>query len=163
MDLINQLKKQKDVLTTWSNRLISLPIQFIIMPMTMIYLGIESYAFYLVLSGLINWFYMSDFSFGLILQNMIGQYQNDKQKLNQVIGYSFITMCILLIGWSILILLSSPIISNLLLKNYFINNTTLRSSAFILISVLALINSLFTKCNANTVMLLCLLVEDDTE
>ena len=143
--LFNKLKNQKDVLTSWVNRFLSLPIQFIIMPLTMSYLGIEDYALYLILTGLVNWFYLADFSSGLVLQNMIAQNNSENKPLNQIISYSFFLMILLIISWSIILIILSPFITKLLLKNYIVNDFISKNSYFILISILSLINVLITN------------------
>jgi O-antigen/teichoic acid export membrane protein len=69
----------------WSNRIVAALVQIISIPLFIKLLGIDGYAAFLVASGLVSWFALSELGIGSVLQNEISALRVKNQTLDGVL------------------------------------------------------------------------------
>lgn len=104
--------------SAWLSRIVFAFVQLASIQILIDSLGLESYAIFVLLTGLVGWFMLADFGMGASLQNFISESRAKNQSYDDLIVASGV-MALLLSGMTIIALyFMSPYLSILLLKNF---------------------------------------------
>lgn len=102
----------------WSNRIVAALVQIISIPLFIKLLGINGYAAFLVASGLISWFALSELGIGSVLQNEISALRAKNETLDGVIEL-YISLLIKVTLACIIVYLPISLVLNLFFNKTF--------------------------------------------
>lgn len=104
--------------TAWISRLISLIINIYTIRILTTQLGSESYAVFVLLSGLMPWFALFDMGIGVSAQNFISENRSSGNNYKEYIMASAILALVLFLLFAIILLLFSTIFSSIYLIKF---------------------------------------------
>ncbi len=94
----------------WISRIINAGIQIISIPILFKVLGLEEYAAFSIIIGLIAWFNLADLGLGTTLQNMISEYRVKNQDIQVLLSkIPALIFFLLIIECILFVLISSPL------------------------------------------------------
>jgi len=136
VNLVNkQIKIQ--VLLSFGIKALSLIVNFLLVPLTISYVGIESYGIWLVLSSIIAWFSMFDMGLGHGLRNRLSQ---SIANSNLILSREYISTAYLVISLiSVFIIILFLALNNYLDWNLILNTEILNSSKLSEIAILTVL------------------------
>lgn len=127
----------------WLSKLINAGMQILIIPLLIRFLGIHDFALYNFILGVIGWFALCDLSTGIFCQNKITKMGVDHIDDSEIIAYSFYLNIFLIIAFSLLMLLVSPLIYKLFLVKLYGGSSQYLLVVWIIASTLYLANMVF--------------------
>jgi O-antigen/teichoic acid export membrane protein len=104
--------------SAWISRLISAPVQLLSIRVLMDNLGLENYAVFALLTGLMGWFLIMDGGVAVSVQNYISEARAKNQPYNDLIATSGLLALILLSITVVILYFVAPYIAPLFLKNF---------------------------------------------
>lgn len=88
-----------------------------------LYGGVESYALFGVLTGMIGWYLLADFGIGNAIQNKISALSARNENSNDLVFQAFLFIMVLSASYVIIMFALKDFVGNLILRNFDINSS----------------------------------------
>ena len=102
----------------WGGRVVTSLVQLILVRLLIQSLGMQHYAVFALLAGLMNWYVISDFGVGFSLQNYISERRANNESYGDLVHAATLIGAILLLTTLVLLYLSSGWLGGLFLRQF---------------------------------------------
>ncbi len=118
--------------SSWVGRIITAFIQLYLIKTLISILGVNEYAVFSIITGIMGWFMLFDFGIGSSLQNYISEHRANSKNYNIFLKASFVFIFLITILMIGILYLISPFIAKFIFKNFnFIDITEKRILVFV--------------------------------
>ena len=124
--------------SAWVSRIVTALIQIAIVRILLNSLGLENYAVFMLLTGLVGWFALADMGIGVSVQNYISELRAENQPYHALIATVGMLAVLLLFGTVIALYFISPHIAPLFLKQFSFLSDAEKTKLFFLTGALSI-------------------------